>query len=64
MVDFDTSEMTDNLIVGSLLLITGYSLYTLVRWTDELGGGLAQAVDDHWWSFAEMRSDFRRWFLD
>lgn len=60
MTEFDTAEMTDNLIVVSLLAITGYTLYTLVRWTDEVGGGLSDFADDHWWSFREIRVDARR----
>jgi len=60
MTEFDTAEMTDNLIVASLLALTGYTLYTLVRWTDELGEGVAGFADDHWWSPAEIRNDARR----
>lgn len=60
MVDFDTSQMTDNLIVGGLIFITGYSLYTVIRWTDQLSENIDEAIDDHWYSFAEMRYDARR----
>lgn len=62
MVEFDTTQTTDNLIVGGLIFVTGYALYTIIRWTDTLGGSIDDAIDDHWYSFREMRYDARRFW--